>query len=70
MLIGNLLSSTVMTFLVMPYYVNPLLRKWLQPSPGGHTRRVDLAGAGIIVAAMAAWTLAFYLITKVFWHLP
>ena len=30
MLIGNLLSSFVMSFFTMPYYVNPLLKHWLQ----------------------------------------
>ncbi|MGW2583962.1 hypothetical protein ACWCYZ_21980, partial [Streptomyces virginiae] len=30
---GNLLSSLVMSFFTMPYYVNPLLGRWLRPSP-------------------------------------
>ena len=33
LLVGNLLSSFIMTFVTMPYYVNPLLKHWLRPPP-------------------------------------
>ena len=32
--------------------------------------RANVRGIAIIVAVMAAWTVTFYLVTKVFWHLP
>lgn len=70
MLVGNLLSSVLMSFVVMPYYVNPLLAQWLRGSDNAGRRRVNIRGFAIIVAVMAAWTLVFYLVTEVFWHLP
>ena len=70
MLLGNLLSSLVMTFVTMPFYVNPMLKHWLHPPKGAPRKRVERRGLVIVVAAMAAWTLAIYLGTKVFWHRP
>jgi len=70
MLVGNLLSSLAMTFVTMPYYVNPLLRNWLRLPGGVSKTRVNVRGVVMIAAVMAAWTLAFYLVTRVFWHLP
>ena len=70
MLVGNLLSSFAMTFVTMPFYVNPLLKKWLRLPDGVPKTRVNVRGVVLIAAVMAAWTLAFYLITRVFWHLP
>jgi uncharacterized protein len=70
MLVGNLLSSVIISFLVMPYYVNPLLKHWLRLPPGAPTNRSNVRGVGIIAAVMAAWTVVFYLVTTVFWHLP
>ena len=40
MLVGNLLSSIVMTFLVMPFYVNPMLKRWLHPRLPGRSAGV------------------------------
>jgi antibiotic biosynthesis monooxygenase (ABM) superfamily enzyme len=70
MLIGNLLSSVLISFAIMPYYVNPLLKHWLRPPPGTSKRRTNVRGIAIIAAVMAAWTVIFYLVTTVFWHLP
>ncbi|BBX05110.1 antibiotic biosynthesis monooxygenase [Mycolicibacterium moriokaense] len=70
LLIGNLLSSLLMSFVTMPYYVNPLLKQWLQPPPGLPAAKVNWRGIGISVVALALWTLLFYLVTRVFWHLP
>ena len=69
MLIGNLLSSILISFVVMPYYVNPLLGQWLRPPKGAERRRANIRGIAIILGVMAAWTVVFYLVTKVFWHL-
>ncbi|MBB5161994.1 antibiotic biosynthesis monooxygenase [Mycobacterium sp. AZCC_0083] len=70
LLIGNLFSSMLMTFLTMPYYVNPLLKRWLRPPPNVPAAKTNWRGIGIAVAALAFWTVVFYLVTRVFWHLP
>jgi hypothetical protein len=69
-LLGTLVSSLFMTFAVMPYYVNPLLKHWLRPPPEVPKTRTHWRGIGVIAAVMAAWTLLIYLMTRVFWHLP
>ena len=70
LLIGNLLSSFAMSFITMPYYVNPLLKHWLRPPPNVPAARTNWKGIGICVATLAVWTVIFYLATSVFWHLP
>ncbi|MBV8965343.1 MAG: antibiotic biosynthesis monooxygenase, partial [Mycobacteriaceae bacterium] len=67
MLVGNLLSSMVMTFLTMPYYVNPLLKNWLQLPAGARTTRANLRGIAIIVALMVCWAVFFWLLTTRIW---
>ena len=70
MLVGNLLSSIVMTFVTMPFYVNPMLKRWLHPpADAAPRRRAEIRGALTIIAVMAAWTVAIYLGTTVVWHL-
>jgi antibiotic biosynthesis monooxygenase (ABM) superfamily enzyme len=70
MLVGNLLSSIAMSFVTMPYYVNPMLKNWLRPPKGGQRKRIELRGLAVIAAAMVAWTVVIYLVTRVFWTLP
>jgi antibiotic biosynthesis monooxygenase (ABM) superfamily enzyme len=70
MLVGNLLSSFAISFLVMPYYVNPLLRRWLRPPPDVPKARTNWQGIGTVVAVNLFWVVVFYLVTRVFWHLP
>ncbi|MET9963934.1 antibiotic biosynthesis monooxygenase [Streptomyces sp. NPDC006326] len=70
LLVGNLLSSLIMSFITMPYYVNPLLRRWLRPSPDESRARTNAVGLGIVAAAMAFWVVVFYLVTRQFWTLP
>jgi uncharacterized protein len=70
MLIGNLLSSFAISFLVMPYYVNPLLKRWLRPPPDAPKARTNWQGIGIVAALNLFWVVVFYLVTRVFWHLP
>jgi hypothetical protein len=70
MLVGNLLSSFLMSFFTMPYYVNPLLKRWLRPPPELSATTTNWRGIAIVVAAMAFWTAAIYLVTTQFWHLP
>lgn len=70
LLVGNLLSSFVMSFVTMPYYVNPLLRRWLRPNPDEPATRTNLIGIGIVAALLAFWVLVFYLVTTQIWTLP
>jgi hypothetical protein len=70
MLVGNLLSSFAMSFVTMPYYVNPLLKHWLRPPPDVPTTKTNWRGFGLVVAVMTLCTVAIYLVTRQFWHLP
>jgi uncharacterized protein len=70
LLVGNLCSSFVMSFLTMPHYVNPLLSRWLRPPPNVAAAKNNWRGIGIAAAALAFWAVVFYLCTKVIWHFP
>ncbi|MCV7421028.1 antibiotic biosynthesis monooxygenase [Mycobacterium yunnanensis] len=70
MLVGNLLSSFAMSYLAMPYYVNPVLKRWLRPPTGASSRRSDVRGLLLLLALNAFWVVVFYLATRVIWHLP
>ncbi|MEV3903277.1 antibiotic biosynthesis monooxygenase [Mycobacterium sp. NPDC050551] len=70
MLIGNLVSSFVMSYFTMPRYVNPLLGWWLSPRRGARQPATDLRGLLVVLLVNAAWMLVFYLITVQFWSLP
>ncbi|HXO54524.1 MAG TPA: antibiotic biosynthesis monooxygenase [Mycobacterium sp.] len=70
MLVGNLLSSFAVSFVAMPYYVNPLLKHWLRPPPNVPKARTNWQGIGTVAALNLFWVVVFYLVTRVFWHLP
>jgi antibiotic biosynthesis monooxygenase (ABM) superfamily enzyme len=70
MLVGNLLSSFAISFLVMPYYVNPLLKNWLRPPPDVPKTRSFWQGVAIIAGLNLFWVVVFYLVTRVIWHFP
>jgi antibiotic biosynthesis monooxygenase (ABM) superfamily enzyme len=70
MLIGNLMSSFAVSYLAMPYYVNPLLKRWLRPPSEVPKARTNLQGIAIVIGLNLFWVVVFYLVTKVFWHLP
>jgi uncharacterized protein len=70
LLVGNLCSSFAMTFLTMPYYVNPLLKRWLRPPPKVSAAKNNRRGIAVAVAALAFWAVVFYLATRVIWHFP
>ncbi|MCW2688140.1 MAG: hypothetical protein JWR37_3030 [Mycobacterium sp.] len=70
LLVGNLLSSFLMSFVTMPYYVNPLLKHWLRPPPNVPQARTNWRGMGIVAGVMLFWVVVFYLVTTQFWHLP
>lgn len=69
LLIGNLLSSLLMTYVTMPYYVNPLLRSWMQPPPGAPAAKNNWRGISIAAAALVCWAVVFYFVTKVGLHM-
>ncbi len=70
LLVGNLFSSFIMSFLTMPHYVNRLLKRWLWPGPDESAVRSNLVGLGIVTAALGFWVIVFYLVTQQFWTLP
>lgn len=70
MLVGNLLSSFAMSYFTMPYYVNPVLKRWLRPPPDAPKTRTNLQGIAILIGLNLFWVVVFYLVTKVIWHLP
>ncbi|MEU9036091.1 antibiotic biosynthesis monooxygenase [Streptomyces sp. NPDC048352] len=70
LLVGNLLSSFTMSFFTMPRYVNPLLKRWLRPSPTERPARTNLIGLGTVAVATVFWVLVFYVVTTRIWSLP
>ncbi|MEU9499344.1 antibiotic biosynthesis monooxygenase [Streptomyces sp. NPDC048196] len=70
LLVGNLLSSFIMSFLTMPHYVNRLLKRWLRPPPDAPRARTNLVGLGVVAAVMAFWAVVFYVVTTQIWTLP
>jgi antibiotic biosynthesis monooxygenase (ABM) superfamily enzyme len=65
-ILATLLSSFIISFVVMPFYVNPLLKRWLRPPENASALRTNIRGIAIIVVLMAAWALLFYLVTTKF----
>jgi antibiotic biosynthesis monooxygenase (ABM) superfamily enzyme len=63
MLVGNLLSSFVMSYLTMPYYGNRLLRWWLSASPAARQPVTDLKGIALVLVINGLWAVTFYLMT-------
>lgn len=70
MLVGNLLSSFVMSYLTMPFYSNPILRFWMSPSRKARQPQTDVKGFVLVLAINAVWAVIFYLVTVKFWTLP
>ena len=70
LLIGNLLSSFALSYLTMPFFVNPLLKHWLRPPPEVSETKTNWRGFALVIGVMAVLSLIFYLVTRVFWHLP
>ncbi|WP_433207771.1 antibiotic biosynthesis monooxygenase [Nocardia sp. CA-107356] len=70
LLIGNLLSSFVMTFFTMPYYVNRLLRRWLRPPSDAPVAKTNLQGIAVVAALNLVWVVVFYTVTTQLWTLP
>lgn len=62
MLVGNVVSVGLLTWVVMPA-VTRMLRFWLEPAPGEGGARVDLTGAGLSIAFLTLAALAFWFTT-------
>jgi hypothetical protein len=54
----------------MPYYVNLTLKKWLRIPPDASKTRANVQGLAILLGLNLFWVVVFYLMTRVFWHLP
>lgn len=63
MLVGNLLSSFVMSFITMPYYANPILRWWLTAPPSPRASATDIRGIALVLGINALWAIVFFLLT-------
>ncbi|MFE4502524.1 antibiotic biosynthesis monooxygenase [Rhodococcus sp. NPDC056743] len=70
LLVGNLLSSFIMSFFTMPYYVNRLLSRWLRPPAGVPVAKTNAQGLAIVAAVTVFWVVVFYLVTMQIWSLP
>lgn len=68
-LFSNFFSSIVMTFVTMPFYVNPLLKRWLHPAPDAPKVATNVRAALSITVVMVFWAVLFWLVTTVFWKL-
>ncbi|MFE3542978.1 antibiotic biosynthesis monooxygenase [Nocardia sp. NPDC059177] len=68
LLIGNILSVSLLTWVVMPI-VTRALRFWLRPSPH-RDPRTDLLGLACSVGFLTFAAVLFYLVTRVWWTLP
>lgn len=63
MLVGNLLSSFVMSYLTMPYYGTRLLRWWLTPSAAARQPATNIKGIALVLAVNGLWAVLFYFLT-------
>jgi antibiotic biosynthesis monooxygenase (ABM) superfamily enzyme len=68
-ILSNLLGSFVMTYITMPFYVNPVLKRWLHPAPGAPKAATNIRAAVLIATMMVLWAVLFWLVTTVWWKL-
>lgn len=66
LLLGNLASSFVMSYLTMPYYSNRILGWWLKSTPRARRLSTTARGVGLVMLINAGWAALFYLITVKF----
>ena len=69
LLIGNVCSVSLLTWLVMPV-VTRVLRFWLVPGRQASKARLDFTGAAISICFLTIAALVFWLCTTQIWHLP
>jgi uncharacterized protein len=58
MLVNNLITSSILTWLVMPF-VTRLIQFWLQPAHQAALPKTDLLGIGVITVSLAVMVLLF-----------
>ena len=63
MLVGNLVSSLVMSYLTMKFYVTKIMGWWNSPAESAPQPATDVKGFLLILAINAAWAVVFYLLT-------
>jgi antibiotic biosynthesis monooxygenase (ABM) superfamily enzyme len=69
LLVGNVLSVTLLTWVVMPV-VTRALRFWLAPAPDADVARVDAIGTIASIGFLTVSALVFWLVTTQIWTLP
>lgn len=67
LLIGNLVSSFVMTYVTMPLYVNKLLRPWLTADKWAPQPATTLKWLAISTGTILVWAVVFWLLTTRIW---
>lgn len=70
LLVGNLVSSFVMTYVTMPHYVNRVLRPWLTAEDDAPQPATNLKWLTLSALTIGAWALVFWLFTTQIWTLP
>jgi uncharacterized protein len=69
LLLGNVLSVSLLTWVVMPN-VTRALRFWLVETPTRSQARVNAIGALLSIAFLTIAALVFWLVTVQIWTLP
>lgn len=69
LLVGNILSVTLLTWVVMPI-VTRALRFWLAPDSRQALQRIDEIGAAVSIVFLTLAALVFWLVTTQIWTLP
>ncbi|MHC1560015.1 antibiotic biosynthesis monooxygenase [Actinomycetospora sp. C-140] len=69
LLVGNIASVALLTWVVMPR-VTGALGWWLTPRPESDRPRTDVRGLVVAVAFLAVAAVVFWLVTVVIWSLP
>jgi antibiotic biosynthesis monooxygenase (ABM) superfamily enzyme len=68
-LLGNIVSVALLTWVVMPV-ITRALGFWLVPKPGRGGPRLDALGAAASLAILTLTALVLWLVTTQIWHLP
>jgi uncharacterized protein len=69
LLLGNVLSVALLTWVVMPL-VTRVQRFWLLPAPGAPEPRTAILGTAVSLIFLTAAAAVFWLVTTVIWTLP
>jgi uncharacterized protein len=69
LLLGNIMSVTLLTWVVMPV-VTKGLRFWLSPAPGAPEPRTNVLGVAAAAGCILIAAVVFWLVTTVVWSLP